>query len=132
MGTTVYPSLEEQLYLHRRMIERFGGEVGACDLGLLESVLARPRSEYYASLSEQAAALLQSLVTTAVFADSNTSSAIAGTLVFLRLNGYRLVVDPEEGERFVNDEIVDKDVELDRIVKWIEAHMEALSSTPEP
>ena len=32
----LYPSLDEALHLHRRLLERFGGSPGVRDLGLLE------------------------------------------------------------------------------------------------
>ena len=90
---TVFLSVEEMLELHRQLIERFGGAGGVRDPGLLESALARPRSGYYASLSEQAAALLQSLAGNHAFVDGNERISFAAAAVFLRTNGYALVDD---------------------------------------
>ena len=50
MAETLYPTLEEILFLHARLIEAFGGSMGERDMGLLESALARPRSGYYGTL----------------------------------------------------------------------------------
>ena len=47
----------------------------------------RPRSGYYKSLSEQAAALLQSLCQNHAFIDGNKRVAFALTAIFLRMNG---------------------------------------------
>ncbi len=120
---TVYPTLEEALFLHDELIRRFGGSSGIRDVGLVESCLARPRSGYYASLSEQAAALMQSLARNHAFVDGNKRMAFALTAVFLRMNGYTLRVTPEEGEGFVVGRIIAGQTDLDEITDWLESHM---------
>ncbi len=124
MASVLYPTLEEALHLHRRLIERFGGTSGVRDLGLLESALARPRSGYYRSLSEQAAALLQSLALNHCFADGNKRVAFALAAIFLRMNGAALRVDADEGERFLVDEIIVGKVQLAVITSWLERHID--------
>lgn len=42
MEVVLYPTLQEILELHEKLIQRFGGSVGVRDLGLLESALLRP------------------------------------------------------------------------------------------
>jgi death-on-curing protein len=54
--------------------------------------LARPRSGYSASISEQAGALMQSLAGNHAFIDGNERVAFAAVAVLLRTNGYRLDV----------------------------------------
>jgi death-on-curing protein len=120
---TIFPTLEEALYLHDRLIERFGGSPGVRDLGLLESALARPRSGYYESLSLQAAALMQSLSQNHAFIDGNKRVAFALTAVFLHLNGYRLVVGADAAERFLIDRVIVAKAELEQIAAWIEKHL---------
>jgi death-on-curing protein len=121
--TSVYPTLEEALYLHDRLIERFGGSPGVRDLGLLESALARPRSGYYDSLSLQAAALMQSLAQNHAFVDGNKRVAFALTDVFLRLNGHQLVVGADVAERFLVKQVIVGKAELEVIATWIEKHL---------
>ena len=123
MEPTLYPTLEEALFLHGRLLERFGGAPGVRDLGLLDSALARPRSGYYRSLSEQAAALLQSLALNHSFVDGNERMAFALAAVFLRMNGTSLRVDAEAGERFLIDEVIVAKADLAVITDWLEAHM---------
>lgn len=120
---TFFPTVDEALYLQAELISRFGGKVGIRDLGLLESSLARPRSGFYQSLSEQAAALLQSLALNHAFVDGNKRLAFALTAIFLRLNGYHLRIPPEEGEDFIVNQIIAAHVELAEIVSWLERHM---------
>lgn len=125
MKITLYPTLEETLELHRQLIERFGGKGGARDLGLLESALMRPQTGYYKTLTLQAAALLQSLTQNHAFIDGNMRVAFATTAIFLRMNGYRLKIDPDNGESFIIDEVIKNKIAIDVIAKWLEKHMRA-------
>ena len=58
---TRYPTLEEAVAVHAKLIGRFGGSVGIRDAAALESALARRRSVYYSDLIQEAAALSASL-----------------------------------------------------------------------
>jgi death-on-curing protein len=121
--STLFPSLEECLVLHKELIRRFGGQGGIRDPGLLESALARPRSGYYDSLSQQAAALLQSLARNHAFTDSNNRMAFAVTAIFLRMNGFRLPVPAREGEDFLVGRVIEAKADLEEITRFIEKNM---------
>lgn len=121
----LFLTLEEVLDLHHQLIARFGGLAGVRDPGLLESALARPRSGYYSSLSEQAAALMQSLAGNHAFVDGNKRVAFAATAVFLRMNGYALAVDAGDAERFLVDQVIVARVDLAAIARWLEQHLVA-------
>ena len=122
---TLFLTLEEVLDLHRQLIERFGGAHQVRDAGLLESALARPRSGYYSSLSEQAAALMQSLAGNHAFIDGNKRVAFAATAVFLRMNGYALKVGAGEAEQFLIEQVITARAEIAAIAAWIEQHLVA-------
>lgn len=71
------------------------------DIGLLESALARPRStafgdDAYPSIHGKAAALLHSLARNHALVDGNKRLALAGTIAFYGLNGYRLTFSNDE------------------------------------
>lgn len=121
---TKYPTLAEVLFLHQRLLERFGGSQGVRDLGLLDSALARPQSGYYTSLSEEAAALLQSLCQNHAFVDGNKRVAFATAAVFLRMNGYRIVATADNAESFMIDDVIKGKASLAEITSWIEAHLQ--------
>lgn len=123
MKTTFFPTLEECLSLHQELLKRFGGQGGVRDPGMLESALARPRSGYYGSLSEQAAALLQSLARNHAFMDGNKRMAFAVTAIFLRMNGFRLPVSATQGEDFLVGRVIEARADLGEITAWIEKHM---------
>lgn len=123
MKVTLYPTLLEIIELHKNLIERFGGTSGIRDLGLLESALMRPQTGYYTSLSLEAAALLQSLARNYAFVDGNKRVAFATTAIFLRMNGYRLKVDPDNGESFLIEKVIKAKVSVEEIAAWIEKHL---------
>ncbi len=123
MSETLYPTLDEALSLHTELIRRFGGSAEVRDKGLLESALARPRSGYYRSLSEQAAALMQSLASNHCFVDGNKRMAFAAAAIFLRMNGFHVRVDGESGESFLVDRIIVAKADLAEITAWIESRL---------
>jgi death-on-curing protein len=92
--------LEEVLELHERQIEPFGGTLGIRDRGLLESALGMPRATFggqfvHESLFAMAAAYAFHIAENQPFLDGNKRTGLGAALVFLRINGFR-VVDPEE------------------------------------
>jgi death on curing protein len=125
MKVVLYPTLDETLELHNQLIKRFGGQAGVRDMGLLQSALARPQTGYYDTLSLQAASLMQSLVMNHAFIDGNKRVAFALTAIFLRMNGYRLIVNPDDGESFIIKQVISKKAEIETIADWLEKHMKA-------
>jgi death-on-curing protein len=92
--------LEEVLDLHERQVEAFGGALGIRDPGLLQSAIAMPRASFggqfvHGSLFEMAAAYAFHIAENQPFLDGNKRTGVGAALVFLRINGFK-VVDPEE------------------------------------
>jgi len=127
MQAVLFPTLQETLKLHEQLILRFGGSAGVRDLGLLESALIRPQTGYYDTLSMQAAALLQSLCQNHCFVDGNKRVAFASTAIFLRMNGYRLSVDPDDGESFLVEHVIQKRIAIEDIATWLERRMQKVA-----
>ena len=113
-------SLDEVLAIHQRVIETFGGADGVRDLGLLESALYRPRSGYYEDLISMAAALFESLLMNHAFVDGNKRVAFFATDVFLRLNGWRLDVDANEGYSLLTGLLETGQCDFKRLFSWIQ------------
>ena len=71
------------------------------DLGLLDSACHRPRASFfgqeaYSALVAKAAALMHSLACNHALVDGNKQLALLATVVFLRINGYRLDLTDDE------------------------------------
>lgn len=123
MKLTLFPTLEETLELHRLVLERFGGQPGVRDLGMLQSALGRPQTGYYDTLWQQAAALLQSLAMNHPFIDGNKRVAFALTATFLRMNKHRLVVTTADGEAFLLQKVIAGRADVMEIASWLEFHI---------
>ena len=80
-----YPTVDEVIVVHARLIARFGGSPGIRDHGALESALARPQSGYYEDIIQQGAALWESLSENHPFVDGNKRVAVTVTAAFLRM-----------------------------------------------
>jgi len=121
----------EVLELHRMAIERFGGDPGMSDEGLLDSAVAQPRMSFggellYPTIEEQAAAIGFSLIMNHPFLDGNKRVgylAMEGTLV---INGYELQADVDDAERMTLA-IAAGEAEREDLVEWVRQHMVKIS-----
>jgi death-on-curing protein len=126
MDAALYLTFEEVLALHAALIARHGGAPGVRDSGLVESALARARSGYYSALSEQGAALLQSFAMNHAFIDGNKRVAWAGSMIFLRMNGYRVSASADDAEPFLIDQVIVGHAEIAAIAGWLEKRIRAV------
>ena len=110
---------DELLEIHAKLVERFGGEPGLRDPGLLESALYRPQTGYYEDLTEMGAALFESLIMNHPFVDGNKRVAFFGTDVFFRLNGYKLEVNAVAAHAFLIDLLETGDCSYEKLLPWI-------------
>jgi len=121
-------TLDEVLAIHEALVEEFGGLRGVRDLGLLESALYRPRTGYYRDLSEMAAALFESLLMNHPFIDGNKRAAFFATDVFLRLNGWKLKVEPKAAHEFLIGLLDRGECDFSRLLPWLRKALVALSA----
>ena len=102
-------------------MNRFGGADCLRDKGLLESVLHRPQSGYYADLVEMAGALFESLINNYPSFDGNKRVAFFATDIFLRLNGYKIVVDPKIAYKFLMGLFASNTCDLEHLKPWLKS-----------
>lgn len=119
-------AVDEALAIHAGLIQAFGGPTGVRDVGLLESALFRPQTGYYRDLSEMAAALFESLLMNHPYLDGNKRAAFFATDVFLRLNGWRLKVDPQEAHAFLIGLLEQGVCDFDHLLPWIQRSLTKL------
>lgn len=127
---TFYLTAEQVLFIHARLISETGGAHGVRDLGLLQSAVARPQATFesqdlYPDLFAIAAALLESLIGNHAFIDGNKRTAITSAGLFLRGNGYRLVVDNKQLETFVL-QCARGLVPQEQMAVWLETYSEEI------
>ncbi len=101
----IYLTADELLGVARRVV---GDDLVVRDHGLVESAAARPTTQVggadaYPDLLTKAAALLHSLARNHALFDGNKRLALAGTIVFLGVNGTRLVATNDEAYELIMD-----------------------------
>lgn len=121
-----YLTVQEVLFIHFQVIERFGGMHGVLNLAGLESAVARPQAtvegdDLYASVLEKVAVLLHSLVLNHPFQDGNKRTAFTALGLFLHYNGMALEISSTDAENFVVN-VADTHVDVETIVDWLQSH----------
>lgn len=127
-----YLTVQEVLFIHFQVIERFGGAHGVLNLTGLESAVARPNAtmegnDLYVSVLEKAAVLLHSLVLNHPFQDGNKRTAFTALGLFLRFNGMALEGSRTDAENLVVD-VADKHLSPETIVGWLQSHTRSMDT----
>ena len=117
--SVVFLTVDEALAIHDRLIQEFGGPVGVRDLGLLESALFRRQTGYYDDIAEMATALFESLLMNHPPVDGNKRVAFFATDVFLRVNGWKFQVDPDEAHRRLISLLEQGRCDFEHLLPWI-------------
>lgn len=127
MSATIhFITTAQVLYIHDKMVKKFGGSFGIRDLGLIESAVARPQATFdgeylYNSLFDKAAALLQSLLKNHPFVDGNKRTALTSAGLFLKINGFKLKNAHKEEVEF-GVKVDNQNLTLEQISKWLKDH----------
>ena len=94
-------SINDAIFLHKKIIDKTGGIKGIRDIGLLEMAVNSPfvsfgGKDLYKTLEEKAEQLCNSLIRNHPFLDGNKRVGILTMLVFLDLNNKKLNITNEE------------------------------------
>jgi death-on-curing protein len=123
MAERVYLTVAEVLAIHHNQIEEYGGAHGLRDQGSLEAAVFRPQTGYYNHISEEAAALLESLVNNHAFLDGNKRVGFATMHTFLLVNGFDLDVSSKAAYEFMIKAMEEGRFRFGLIHEWIAAHI---------
>lgn len=112
--------------LHSMAIDETGGMHGIRDAHALLSTVDLPRqkvfgNELYKTVFEKAAVYTRNIIGSHPFIDGNkrTSMLVAG--IFLEENGYRVIAEEGEIEKFALA-IVREKYDLPKIAEWLKKH----------
>lgn len=99
----IFLTLPELLHVAERVL---GTQFVVRDHGLLQAALARPKTvvfgeDAYPTLTDKASALLHSVAQNHGLVDGNKRLALASTIAFLGVNGYRLTFTNDEAYELV-------------------------------
>ncbi len=123
MAERVYLTVAEVVAIHHHQIEEYGGEHGMLNQGSLEAAVFRPQTGYYNDLSEEAAALLESLVNNHPFVDGNERVGFAAAHTFLLVNGFGLDLTSKAAFAFMIKTIAEGKFRFALLHGWIAEHL---------
>lgn len=128
----LYPSFDEVLRHHQKVIERTGGSHGLRDAGALQSSLTQPQmsfggEELYPTMAEKAAILGFSLITNHPFIDGNKRIGYVVMEIFLVINGCEFVLDNDEQEAVIL-QVASGEMNKDAFSKWVKSKMKPLET----
>jgi death on curing protein len=126
MAERVYLTVAEVIAIHHHQIEEYGGAHGLRDQDALEAAVFRPQTGYYTDVSQEAAALLESLVNNHAFIDGNKRVGFAAMHTFLLVNGFDLDVGSEAAFEFMIGAMEQGKFRFALIHEWIAAHIAPL------
>ncbi len=114
---------EEVLDIHHVLIQKFGGTSGVRDEGLLKAALERPYSgfgeiEFYPSVEEKAAAILESIVTNHPFIDGNKRTGYVLMRLLLMQYGKDISASQDEKYDFVIA-VASGKMDFQQVLAWI-------------
>lgn len=96
----LFLDIERILQIHCSLIERYGGEQGIRDGGLLHSAIAMPQTSFggeylHKDIFEMAAAYLYHITQNHAFVDGNKRTGSAAAIIFLAMNDVMLEADED-------------------------------------
>jgi len=96
----LFLDIDRVLRTHLSLIERYGGEKGVRDIGLLHSAVAMPQASFggeflHKDMFEMAAAYLFHIVENHPFVDGNKRTGAAAAIIFLAMNDVEIEADEE-------------------------------------
>lgn len=111
--------------------ELIGAQSQLRDVDLLEAAIERPKTsafgvDAYPTIVEKAAALFHSLSRNHAFVDGNKRTSTVATILFLRMNGYRVTWEQENALEFIL-EVATGQHNLEAITTWLQANTQVVN-----
>ncbi len=127
MAKPHFVTVDDVLYIHRREIERAGGDPGVRDFGLVESSTAAAQATFegewlHEDLFAMAGAYVAAFVQNHPFVDGNKRTGTAAALTFLSLNGYELTEEHAGELADVILQFVTHEIDRDEVVEYLRSH----------
>lgn len=123
MAERVYLTVAEVIAIHHHQIEEYGGLRGLREQAALESSVSRPQTGYYNDLTEEAAALFESLVNNHAFLDGNKRVGFAATHTFVLINGFDLDVTSRAAYEFMMKTMAEGKFRFAVVRDWLAEHL---------
>ena len=122
---------EVVLTIHADLLQRYGGEPGLRDVGLLESALAQPKMTFdgkyvHKTLFDKTAAYGFHVCKNHPFVDGNKRVAFVLMDIFLQKNGWEIILPEEEVYRMMMNLASGKLTKI-QLSSWLKEHSARLT-----
>ena len=124
LGNIKFLRKKDVIYLYKKIMKEYGGEIGIREESLLESALAQPKNEYYynnAGIYRLAASYCFSICKNHPFIDGNKRISYVSMRTFLMKNNCDIKCSQEKKINIVLDIANDK-ADKDDLIDFIKKH----------
>ncbi len=111
-------TIEEIIEIHDKIIEKYGGERGILNKGILEFAVYWVNSNPRRPVLWKVAVLLRDIVSGHPFVDGNKRTGFEVADTILKAKGYRFIATQSEILRFLI-KLAKEGMEIEEIVKWL-------------
>ena len=129
MKSTKFITIEEIIEIHDKIIEKYGGEHGILNKGILEFAVYWVNSNPRRSVLWKVAVLLRDIVSGHPFVDGNKRTGFEVADTILKAKGYRFTTTQSEILRFLI-KLAKEGMEIEEIVKWLKDNTKRVSKMP--
>lgn len=121
--------INDAIHIHEVLIDKFGGQKGVRDLGLLDLAISRPfqtfdQKELYKDIIEKAAALIESLLINHPFLDGNKRIGYVLMRLLLLEHNLDILATSNEKYDFVI-KIATGHSDFESIIDWLKSHTQS-------
>lgn len=118
------------LFLHKTLIQKFGGILGIRDENLLDSAIETPFQTFagqdlYPLIIEKATRLTYGLIKNHPFLDGNKRIGAHTMLTFLEINNIKVTADDEELIKIILG-VADNSVTYEKFLNFLENHIDKI------
>lgn len=118
------------LFLHKTLIQKFGGILGIRDENLLDSAIETPFQTFagqdlYPLIIEKATRLAYGLIKNHPFLDGNKRIGAHAMLTFLEINNIKVTADDEELIKIILG-VADNSVTYEKFLNFLENHIDKI------
>lgn len=118
------------LFLHKILIQKFGGILGIRDENLLDSAIETPFQTFagqdlYPLIIEKATRLAYGLIKNHPFLDGNKRIGAHAMLTFLEINNIKVTADDEELIKIILG-VADNSVTYEKFLNFLENHIDKI------
>ena len=123
----IHLTVERVREIHQQVINRFGGSDGLRDHSLLESAISAPQATFggeslYEDMVEIAAAYLFYLCRNHPFIDGNKRTGFMVAIVFLSINGFKIVTQDDKNHEDMMVDLAEKKVTREAFSGYLKKH----------